>query len=124
MSQALFLEHAIQIVSTFWEGVTLTFGHACDLPPTQSRLTHGVGIAAMGYVMDHIYSTQVYHSNCTADTIKNALEPLKKMCAWTKGFWDFGDRDIRPWNDLQNIDRDIRLLTNYLLQGLKNDREH
>lgn len=122
MKQAEFVERAIQIVSTFWEGVTLTFGHACDLPPTQSRLTHGVGIAAMGYVMDHIYSTQLNHSNCTADTITNALEPLKKICAWTEGFWDFGDRGIRPWNDLQNIGRDIRLLTNYLLRGLKNSR--
>ena len=120
LTEASLLEQAIRVVSTFWEGVTLTFGDACHLPPTQSRLTHGVGMSAMGYVMDLLYSAQTQPSDCTADTIMRSLSPLKAICAWTDGFWDFGDRGTRPWNDLQNIDRDIRLLASHLIKGLKN----
>lgn len=119
IKRAEFLERTIQIISAFWEGVSLTFGRACDIPPTQSRLTHGVGVTAMGYVMDHIYSTHSIYNNYAANKIADALEPLKAHCAWTEGYWDFGDRGKRPWNDLQNIDRDIRLLTNHLLRLLK-----
>ena len=120
LTQASLLKQAVCIVSTFWEGVTLAFGHACDLPPRQSRLTHGVGIAAMGYVMDFLYSAQTQPIHPTADSIMKSLSPLKGICAWTEGFWDFGDRGIRPWNDLQNIDRDIRLLASHLMKGLIN----
>lgn len=76
----------------------------------------------MGYVMDHIYSTLPDRNTWIAETIADMLESLREHCAWTEGFWDFGDFGRRPWNDLQNIDRDIRLLANHLLRLLKNNQ--
>src|SRR5206468_461992 len=36
----------------FWTVIEVTFEDAWRLPPTKSRLTHGAGIQALGYVMD------------------------------------------------------------------------
>ncbi|MFC2034898.1 DGQHR domain-containing protein DpdB [Chloroflexota bacterium] len=114
------IKRCISIVSTFWEGVYDTFGFAFTLPPKESRLTHGVGIASMGYVMDYIFPVPIGNKVCSPKRIANMLKPLKSSCAWTDGYWDFSERGIRPWNDLQNIDRDIRLLTEHLLRLIKN----
>jgi hypothetical protein len=41
--------------------------------------------------------------------------PLHEICAWVGGFWDFGLRERRRWNDLQNVPRDINRLADYLV---------
>lgn len=120
--EARFVDAAVALVSTFWEGVSITFGEACDLPPNRSRLTHGVGIISLGYVMDHIFTTYPQWDGWTAETIATALEPLSKYCAWTDGFWVFNGSTKRRWNELQNIDRDIRLLTNHFRRLLQQPR--
>jgi len=74
----------------------------------------------MGYVMDYVFPVPVGNKVCSPEKIVNALKPLNGSCSWTNGYWDFGERGIRPWNDLQNIDRDIRLLMDYLLKLIRN----
>ena len=123
IAKKIFVEQCVTILSTFWEGAYETFGSAFTLPPKESRLTHGVGIASMGYVMDYIFPIPTGTKKCSPEKIVEALKPISGACAWTNGYWDFGERGIRPWNDLQNIDRDIRLLTGYLLRLIKNGRK-
>jgi hypothetical protein len=109
-------EAMLAIVKTFWTAVSATFGDAWSLPPRTSRLTHGVGIVGLGYVMDTIAET-LLDADRTLD-IGNFIEELSLLnpaCRWISGTWEFGDGIRRKWNDLQNTSRDIRLVTNYLL---------
>src|SRR3954452_1361044 len=41
-------------LNQFWAIVAHTFADAWALPPLKSRLTHGVGIQSLGFVMDHL----------------------------------------------------------------------
>ena len=43
------------------------------------------------------------------------LEQLESVCRWTDGYWDFGPGNQRKWNELQNMGKEIQLLSNYLL---------
>lgn len=101
----------VDMVSTFWSGVSTVFPDATALPPTKSRLTHGVGMAALGFVMDVMYLRRGA-ADWTASYVQERLEPLKSHCAWTSGEWPL-ETGVRRWNDLQNIDRDIRALTGH-----------
>ena len=114
-----FIASAIPAISTFWSAVAETFPEAWDLPPERSRLTHGVGVAAMGYVMDHIYLRLPSRDDWNSTAVARSVNALRQYCAWTEGNWDFGRNGIRRWNELQNIDRDIRMLTNYFRQLLE-----
>lgn len=109
---------ACRIVSEFWTAVTEVFPTASTLPARKSRLTHGVGVIALGYVMDHVYMEQPA-GQWQAQAITQALELLRPYCAWTKGTWDFGEAGTRPWNDLQNVSKDIRLLATYFQRILR-----
>ena len=115
-----FIDSSLLVVSEFWDAVSKTFKYAWNQPPQKSRLTHGVGIAAMGYVMDHMYCYEYATEEWTADNVMTLLDKIKIKCAWTGGFWGFGSASNRRWNELQNTDRDIRLLTNYFRKLLSN----
>ena len=103
-----------QMVATYWEGVALAFPEAWRLPPKQSRLTHGVGVVALGYVMDHLYARRLKGDDWNIESIAGELKALEPCCAWTSGSWKLAPGDERGWNVLQNTDRDVRLLTGYL----------
>ncbi len=103
-----------QLVATYWEGVALAFPQAWKLPPKSSRLTHGVGVVALGYVMDHLHARKLKGDDWNPASIATELKALEPHCAWTGGAWKFSAEDVRGWNVLQNTDRDVRLLTTYL----------
>ena len=98
----------------YWTTVKETFPDAWALPPRKSRLMHGVGIAAMGYVMDHLTE------GCTLPKVGVAAQAINTLsdAAWTTGDWDF-DSGPRTCNGLQNTHKDVRLLTNHLLRKLR-----
>jgi len=108
----------IDVVSIYWQGVTKAFGRATTLPPSKSRLTHGVGIVSLGFVMDELYLAP-RDVPWTAAYVAERLAVLVPHCAWCEGEWDFGAEERRPWNALQNIDRDIRLLTHFMRRLLR-----
>jgi DGQHR domain-containing protein len=107
----------LEVLWNFWTAVAQTWPAAWELPPRKSRLTHGVGIVALGYVMDEI--TERCSKGDVAPTVElyaDHLAPLVDVCAWTRGQWDFGLREHRPWNELQVTPKDILKLTEFLLQ--------
>ena len=110
------------IVMSFWGAVKIVFPDAVSLPPNRSRLTHGVGVVACGFLMDQFYATKG-SEQWTASYIVERLRPLMEHCAWTDGFWEFGPEFRKPWNDLQNTDRDIRVLVNYFKRILARDQQ-
>jgi DGQHR domain-containing protein len=107
----------LEVLWNFWAAVAEAWPEAWELPPRKSRLTHGVGIVALGYVMDEI--TESFSENGSipsrADYISQ-LAPLVNVCAWTRGQWDFGLREHRPWNELQVTPKDIMKLAELLLR--------
>ncbi len=112
------IESMVLHLNIFWTAVEIAFPGAWELPPTKSRLTHGAGIQALGYVMDHL-TDGVPALELPALDIPAHLAKLKPHCAWTGGTWDFGGEQVRRWNGIQNTPTDIRMLTGHLLRNLR-----
>lgn len=102
----------------FWTVVEVTFKDAWQLPPTKSRLTHGAGIQALGYVMDAL-TDGTPAAELPGLDLEAAVARLREHCAWTVGNWDFAADQVRRWNGIQNTPNDIRLLTGYLLRAVR-----
>ncbi|WPB76022.1 hypothetical protein KYC5002_44405 [Archangium violaceum] len=87
-----------------------------------SRYTLAQPIISMGFIMDTISErlhdthipTVIQYEQYEAD-----LLPLKDICRWTAGCWDFGGGQQRKWNELQNTSKDIELLANHLIAQYK-----
>lgn len=110
-------ERCVRLISNFFAAVQLVFADEWGgRTPKSSRLVHGAGIQAMGYVMEFLHARDGYES---PGEFVDGLRPLAKYTAWTKGEWHFGEGERRPWNTIQNLHRDIQLLASYLTRVLK-----
>lgn len=109
-------ERAVDLVNEFFEAVAEVFGGEwVGMTPRVSRLRHGAGIVAMGFVMDLLFSSQ---GATTKQQFVPGLELLKPYTAWTSGTWKMDDCELQ-WNDIQNTPSDIDLLTRYLVSTTK-----
>lgn len=97
-------------LKVFWNLVKATWPDAWLQPPRKSRLTHGVGIQALGYVMDAL-TEGVLAADLPGTGIEDRLVQLLPHCAWTSGQWEFDGQEPRRWNSLQNTPQDVRLLS-------------
>lgn len=109
------VEKMLNVLHAYWTAVKEVFKAAWGLPPKKSRLMHGAGIVSMGLIMDAISDRYREKSYPSAGQFATDLMPLKEVCRWTAGFWDFGPGHQRKWNEIQNTSKDIELLTNYLM---------
>lgn len=110
-------DRAFHLVSEFFHAVAAVYGPAWHgMSPRFSRLRHGAGIVAMGFVMDHLYSVE---GATERDQFEPGLRLLAPYTAWTSGQWPLESWDTRPWNGIQNTPSDIDLLTRYLVSSLK-----
>jgi DGQHR domain-containing protein len=113
-------DHAFEVLSNFFAAVQRTFPDAwIDQKPRTSRLVHGAGIVAMGYVMEYLWSADHAY---TADAFCAGLAPLIGKCAWTSGNWEYGIGNVRPWNGIQNIAREWLELSQFLIRTIKRAR--
>lgn len=111
------IEEMLQILKPFWRAVKRVFDDAWGQPPRRSRLMHGVGIASVGYLMDAITDEHLAKGTMPdEDDYVEELQPLRDVCLWTSGYWQFGRDSLRRWNELQNTPKDIQLLTSHLLR--------
>lgn len=110
-------DHSYELVSEFFAAVEEVFGPEwVGMTPRQSRLVHGAGLVAMGFVMDHLF----YAEGATKrQQFVDGLEALKPYTAWTSGQWALTETDVRPWNGIQNTPSDIDALTRYLVASIK-----
>jgi DGQHR domain-containing protein len=110
-------DRAVSLIDEFFSAVADVFSSEwVGMSPKTSRLRHGAGIVAMGYVMELLYSVE---GATTKDEFVPGLKLLKPYTAWTSGTWELADGDARPWNGIQNTPTDIDLLTNCLTRSLK-----
>lgn len=94
----------------YWSAVRSVFPEAWGRPPTESCLMHSAGIEAMSLLMDRIMS----RAAPGIDLQLHASEALRRIaphCRWTSGRWQDLQRD---WNEIQNVGRDIKLLSGHL----------
>lgn len=104
---------AFELMNNFFAAVQEVFpsewhGHK----PATSRLVHGAGITALGYVMDEIYAR--HHATSQA-AFADGLAPLVGKTAWTEGQWTFADGEVVRWNRIENVPRQIQQLAEYLV---------
>lgn len=106
-------ERMLAHLLAFWTPVANIFEDAWGKPPKESRLTHGVGIQAMGFVMDRL-TADLPVDKVNWDEVRGILRGLEDHVAWTSGAWTFADGEERRWNSLQNTSNDVRLLSTHL----------
>lgn len=115
-----FEDRAFKLINEFFEAIKVVFGPEwVGMSPYTSRLRHGAGIVAMGFVMESLYSSD---DATTRDGFVPGLELLKPYTAWTSGNWEMKDGSIRPWNKIQNTPIDVTELIESLLKSLRKAR--
>lgn len=118
---------AYLIINTFFEAVREVFREAwVDMTPKTSRLVHGAGIVALGFVMELLYKKSEHsiasirnNPALIREEFVQGLRLLEEETAWTSGEWKFGGGQTRAWNAIQNTPTDISLLTNHLVKTLR-----
>jgi len=113
------VDEMLLVLNSYWGAVRDVFSDAWGLPPRRSRLMHGAGVVSLGFVMDAIADRHRTLSLPTTEQFACDLTPLKEVCRWTDGYWDFGPGQKRKWNEIQNTPKDIQMLSNYLLVQYK-----
>lgn len=104
---------ARRVLFVYWDAVRHTFPEAWGLPPSRSRLMHGVGIRAMGRLMDRIMIGIDANDDRAYAAVRAELAKVAPHCAWTRGTWEgLGYR----WNDLQNVPAHVRMLSDFIVQ--------
>jgi DGQHR domain-containing protein len=112
-----FEDRAYDLINEYFESIKSVFGPEwTGMNPKTSRLRHGAGIVALGFVMEILYSSMAANSRTT---FAEGLKLLKPYTAWTSGQWPLSDNDVRSWNGIQNTPNDIDLLSNYLVRSMK-----
>lgn len=103
----------------YWSAVKLAFPDAWGLPTTQSRLMGGVGIRAMGRLMDRVMAHVDPDDPRAAAKARSELLLIADRCRWTSGIWE--DLGL-PWDELQNTPRHISALSNFLARAYLAER--
>lgn len=107
------LAEGFDIFNAFFAAVRSVFRADWEGHTTKtSRLLHGVGIFSLGYVMENLHTQ---FGATTQEEFERGLQPLVGRTHWTSGTWDFGTEE-RPWNSIQNVSKDYRLMTEYLVR--------
>lgn len=104
----------IAVLNDFFHAVQETFPEAWALPPKKSRLTHGAGIAGLGFLMDSVANRVGLRKRPSRAQFAGDLRKMKDVCHWTEGFWDFGPGRTKRWDELQNTTKDIEQVVRYL----------
>lgn len=100
------------VVETYFLGAARVWPDAWEGSPRTSRLVHGVGLAAMGNLMDLVMEDVNLESNRAVSSVEHRLRKIRRRCAWTDGRWP-KPLDC-PWDGLQNTSQDKRRLSIFL----------
>lgn len=108
-----------QVIEQFYAAVKYVFKDDWkNHTPKTSRLVHGAGIMALGYVMEVL---ALLDGARTWQEFSKGLACLVGRTAWTTGEWEFGPDDHRHWKSVQNVNRDIVSLAQYLITIVRAD---
>ncbi|MDI9397199.1 MAG: DGQHR domain-containing protein DpdB [Candidatus Pacebacteria bacterium] len=108
-----------KLLNIYWSAVKSVFNDSWGLRPNKTRLSHGVGIVSLGYLMDAICDKFRTLEMPPFELFCAELTSLKPYCAWNSGEWRLGGDSTKKWDDVQNISKDIELISNFLLTKFK-----
>lgn len=108
-----------RVLSEFFTAVREVFPEAWELPPKKSRLTHGAGIAGLGYLMDSISHRVGLRKRPSRGQFAKDLRLMADVCHWTDGYWELGPGRASRWDEIQNTTKDVELLVRYLASHYK-----
>jgi DGQHR domain-containing protein len=106
----------LEALFVYWGAVRSVWSYEWDLKPRQSRLTHGAGIVALSYLMEHIATRS--NGRLTYEFARSQLALIRPDCHWTEGRWEFPGGS-RAWNEIQNTPADRLMLSNHLVRLYK-----
>lgn len=110
------LEEGYALIANFFGAVRIAFAADWDgHTPKTSRLVHGAGLVAMGYVMDALAFDK---GAATVEDFLCGLTPIVGKTAFTGGEWRFTDQ-TRLWNTIQNTSADYQLLSTHLVSAVR-----
>jgi len=108
------MDGMLRVLVAYWTAVREIFPEAWGISPSRSRLMHGVGIRAVGRLMDKIMSGVNPQDRTASRQAVRDLRLVAPTCHWTEGEW--GELGL-AWNELQNVPRHIRALSNFLIRS-------
>jgi DGQHR domain-containing protein len=109
------IDSILQILTVYWGAVQRTFPKAWGKSARDSRLMHGVGIKAMGRLMDSVMKPILDpFGPDVPKVVHREVSLVAPICAWTGGHWE--GLGGMPWNELQNVPRHVRTLSNLLIR--------
>ena len=108
-----------RVLLAYWSAVRAVFPEAWGRPPATSRLMHGTGIRAMGRLMDRVMSAFDPNDPHLTDLAEDELRFVAPVCRWTAGRWD--ELGL-AWNEVQNVPRHLRLVSNFLIHAYLHGR--
>lgn len=111
----------LALLKNYWQAVADTFPTAWDSAPRRSRLVHGVGILALGALMDEITYELREEGLPSHRLFSDHIALVAADCHWTSGAWPLALDDIRRWNEVQNTPRDIRSLSDYIVRTYRRE---
>jgi DGQHR domain-containing protein len=102
------------VLMVYWRAVKHVFSDAWGKAPAKSRLMHGTGIRAMGRLMDKVMASINPRHEGALEMVEHELRLVAPGCHWTQGRWP--DLDNLRWDEVQNVPKHIRLLSNSLMR--------
>jgi DGQHR domain-containing protein len=112
-------EAIARVIKVFFNGVERVWPEAWNGSPWSSRLVHGVGISAMGSLMEVIMEEVDPEGPRAVSSVARRLKMIERDCAWTEGRWRALDCD---WDQLQNTSQDKRRLAHHLTSAYERRR--
>jgi DNA sulfur modification protein DndB len=106
------IDRMARVLGSYFGGVRRVWPEAWNGSPWTSRLVHGVGLFAMGQLMEVVFEDANPEGQRAASVVENRLVKMRRRCAWTHGHWP-KPLDC-PWDALQNTSQDKRRLGSYL----------
>src|SRR5207245_1347159 len=84
------VDRILGVLNSFWGAVSEVFKDAWGGHPRKSRLMHCASIVSLGFVMDAIGERYRPVGLPSREQFVGDLSPLKEVCRWTAGYWEFG----------------------------------
>lgn len=109
------------LLLTYWNAVRDTFPEAWGLRPEKSRLMHGVGIRAMGRLMDKVMAIIDVDDPKARSLVRREINRISPYCRWTSGVWE--EVNGLRWNEIENVSSHTRMLSSFLVRTYINARK-
>lgn len=103
------------VLVTYWKAVRNVFPDAWGKTPEKSRLMHGVGIRAMGRLMDKVMPAINARAQKAISQTEKELRLIVPICRWTSGAWE--QMGGVKWNEVENLHRHIQMVSWVLIHA-------